>query len=135
MNLFFLDTSYIIALELKDDQYHQEALEHWQTIARYRPNLVTISYIFDEVITFFSSRQLHSKAIEIGNRLLYDSSVNFIEVDSRLFGQAYSYFKKHKDKTYSLTDCISFIVMQQLEVSSALTFDKHFLQAGFQKLP
>jgi len=45
------------------------------------------------------------------------------------------HFVKHKDKSYSLTDCASFLVMKQFRIRKALTFDKHFIQAGFEKMP
>ncbi len=135
MNSFFLDTSYIIALELKSDQYHNDAKQHWQSIISIKPKLVTTSYIFDEIVTFFNSRNFHAKAVEIGQRILYDSNLQFIQVDEYRFNRAWEYFKQHNDKSYSLTDCISFIVMKQLGISIALTFDNHFIQAGFQKLP
>lgn len=41
----------------------------------------------------------------------------------------------HKDKSYSFTDCLSFLVMERLGIQQVLTFDKHFIQAGFKVLP
>jgi predicted nucleic acid-binding protein len=58
-----------------------------------------------------------------------------IEIDQTLFNQGWEYFQKHKDKSYSFTDCLSFIVMQEREIVTALTLDNHFYQAGFQILP
>ena len=37
-------------------------------------------------------------------------------------------------KAWGLVDCISFIVMREAGVNQALTFDQHFVQAGFQAL-
>ena len=135
MSVLFVDTSYLIALEAGDDQYHQAAFQHWQALLESLPGLVTTSYVFDEVITFFNSRSHHSKAIEIGNRLLESPSVDLIHVDIPLFNQGWQYFKRYADKPYSLTDCISFVVMEKRRLSTALTFDRHFIQAGFEKLP
>jgi predicted nucleic acid-binding protein len=58
-----------------------------------------------------------------------------LQVDEALFAEGWQYFQQHSDKSYSLTDCISFIVMQRLSIPVALTFDRHFSQAGLQKVP
>jgi hypothetical protein len=134
-NLYFLDTSYIIALEIKNEDFHQQVLQHWLTLAKSKPFLMTTTYIFDEVVTFFNSRNLHYKAVEIGNRLLESPDIELIEIDKELFNQGWHYFQKYKDKSYSLTDCLSFIVMENQNIFTALTLDKHFRQAGFEVLP
>lgn len=86
-------------------------------------------------MTYFNSRNFHSKAVEIGNRLLTSSSVEFIQVEETLFSEGWELFQSRSDKSYSLTDCISFVTMKRLGISTALTFDAHFVQAGFSKLP
>ncbi|AOY82046.1 PIN domain-containing protein [Moorena producens JHB] len=135
MNCLFLDTSYMIALELADDQNHQITLNHWQNLDKTNLKLVTTSYVFDELVTFLNSRYLHSKAVEIGKRLLTSSVVDLIQVNEVLFLEGWDYFQKYQDKSYSLTDCLSFVVMNKLKINVALTFDQHFVQAGFIKLP
>jgi len=135
MTPLFLDTSYIIALEAVDDQHHEDSYKHWQSLITSLPPVVTTSYVFDEIVTFFNSRNQHTKAVEVGNRLMSSPSIQFINVDEALFYKAWRYFKQHTDKSYSLTDCISFLIMGRLGIKKALTFDKHFAQAGFKKLP
>ena len=135
MRKIFLDTGYLIALEAVDDQHHQLALTSWQNLSRALPQLVTTSYVFDEVVTFFNSRNRHAKAVEIGNLLLASSSVKLVHINEHLFHEAWRYFIQHSDKSYSLTDCASFVVMKRLRVQTALTFDQHFVQAGFQRKP
>ena len=100
MNALFLDTGYLIALETTDDQHHAEALSHWQTLASLLPPLVTTSYVFSEIVTFFNSRNLHAKAVEVGIRLLSSPSVHLIQVDEALFRAGWEYFKQHADKSY-----------------------------------
>ena len=56
MNAVFVDTGYLFALEITNDQHHQAARQHWQGIVAALPRLVTTSYVFDEVVTFFNSR-------------------------------------------------------------------------------
>lgn len=135
MTPLFFDTSFIIALETADDQNHEVALKHWQNLITSLPTLTTTSYVLDEVVTFFNSRNQHAKAVEIGSRLMNSPSVQFIHVDEALFNEAWRYFKKHEDKSYSLTDCISFIIMECLKIQTSLTFDRHFVQAELKKLP
>lgn len=135
MRVVFIDTSYLLALELANDQNHQAAQRHWQKVVASLPTLVTTSYVFDEVVTYFNSRNYHAKAVQVGNNLLLSAFVQFTHVDETLFETAWNYFQQNQDKQYSLTDCISFIVMQQRRIKVAFTFDKHFVQAGFQKQP
>ena len=135
MSKVFLDTSYLLALELTRDQNHLAADQHWQSIVQHLPPLVTTSYVFNEVVTYFNSRRQHEKAIRVRGSLLLSPSVEFIHVDQSLFYQGWDYFQLHQDKDYSLADCISFIVMRQVGAETALTFDGHFTKAGFTKVP
>lgn len=135
MSKVFLDTSYLLALELTKDQNHLAARQHWQSIIQTGPSFVTTSYVFDEVATYFNNRGYHAKAVQVGNNLLHSPSVHFIHVDKSLFYEGWEYFQRHQDKGYSLTDCISFIGMRKLTVDIAFTFDHHFVQAGFKMEP
>ena len=132
MSLYFVDTSYLLALELSNDQSHQLAQRHWAQLITTNPQLVTTSYIFDEVVTYLNSRGHHQKAVEVGSMMLKSPSVQFIHVDESLLMAGWLYFQQHHDKRYSLTDCISFVIMKQQNILTALTFDHHFEQAGFQ---
>ena len=135
MKPLFLDTGYLIGLETSNDQHHQAAVEHWNRLARNLPHLVTSSYVFDEVVTIFANRNLHAKGIEVGQNLLDSPFVELVHVDEELFYEAWRYYQKHSDKSYSLTDCVSFVLMTKLGIEAALTFDTHFVQAGFKRLP
>ncbi|SFE35342.1 type II toxin-antitoxin system VapC family toxin [Nitrosomonas sp. Nm166] len=113
MTPVFIDTSYLLALELANDQHHGVALEHWKQVIKSPLQLVTTSYVFDEVVTFFNCRGYHTKAIEIGNRLLHSPSVNMTHIDEALFYEGWLCFQQNQDKDYSLTVCISFVVMRR----------------------
>ena len=85
MKPLFIDDGYLIALEASDDQNHDSAQRHWRGLLQSLPPLVTTSYVFDEVVTFFNSRKRNAKAVEIGNSLLRSSAVEFVHVDEALF--------------------------------------------------
>ncbi len=97
--------------------------------------MVTSSAILEEVATFLNSRNKHSLAVRVGNYLLESPAIDVVHIDAVLFSAGWNYFVQHQDKQYSLTDCFSFLVMQQRDLWQALTFDKHFQQAGFEILP
>lgn len=131
MKKFFLDTSYLLALELANDQDHKLVSEHWQRVRASPLHLVTTSFVFDEVVTFFNSRGHHEKAVRVGAILLQSPSVELTYVDEHAFERGWLYLQQHQDKRYSLTDCISFNVMTELEITTAFSRDHHFEQAGF----
>jgi uncharacterized protein len=136
MTPLFIDTSYLIALEVADDQNHESAVSYWSDLMVPGSHaLVTHSYVLAEAVTYLNNLRLHSKAVELGNDLLRSRRTNLIHVNEELFYEAWDYFEKYKDKRYSLTDCVSFVLMKRIGIAEALTFDKHFVQAGFKKLP
>jgi predicted nucleic acid-binding protein len=59
----FLDTGYVLALELANDQYHPAAQRHWARVTTTLPLLITTSYVFDEVVTYFNRIGHHAKAV------------------------------------------------------------------------
>jgi uncharacterized protein len=135
MSVTFLDTGYILALELKTDQHHAAAQQHWQGVRSAVPRIVTTTYVFDEVVTYFNSRGHHAKAVQVGHNLLRSPSVEMVHVDMALFHEGWVYFQRYHDKQFSLTDCISFVVMHQRGITTAFAFDNHFRQAGFATQP
>jgi predicted nucleic acid-binding protein len=136
MKTVFLDASYVIALELANDQNHHSAVQHWKdSDAAGLPQLVTTSYVFNEVVTYLNSRGLHTKAVDVGEYLVHSPLVRMTQVDEKLFERAWEFFMQHRDKRYSLSDCAAFIVMRDSGLTTAFTFDHHFRQAGFQTQP
>jgi uncharacterized protein len=128
---FFLDTAYAQALLNSRDQYHVQATglfphvrqaETWTTEAV----LVEIGNALSAI-----NRQAASTYI----RACYqEARVHVVPVNTSLFQRGLSLYEQRRDKAWGLTDCISFIVMQDHGLNDALTADKHFEQAGFQIL-
>ncbi|MEM6326100.1 MAG: type II toxin-antitoxin system VapC family toxin [Bacteroidota bacterium] len=132
--MVFLDTGFLIALADASDQHHRAAVAYW-TEARPLPKILTTSFVLDEVATFLNSRGFHAKAIDVVDRLQASPRVQIVHPDEDLFGAAWEYFRSRPDKRYSLTDCLSFIVMSAEGLQDALAFDAHFEQAGFVRHP
>jgi predicted nucleic acid-binding protein len=130
----FIDTGYLIAIEMVADQHHSMAIGSWRQILRNPPQLVTTSFVLSELITFFTSRGRHAKAVDVAENLRTSSAVRLVHVDEDLFEAGFEYLKRRSDKRFSLTDCISFVLMNRLGIQQALAFDVHFEQAGFTRL-
>ena len=63
-----------------------------------------------------------------------DPDTTVIPAEQAMFERALELFAKRPDKEWSLTDCTSFVVMQEQGLTEALTSDHHFEQAGFSAL-
>jgi predicted nucleic acid-binding protein len=135
MEPVFLDTSFIIALEDADDQNHDRAITFWKGFRKHPRKVITTTYIFDETVTFLKNRMGFAKSAEVGNRLLESSLVEVVHISPDDFDQGWKMFLKFKDKGFSFTDCLSFLVMERKKVKKALAFDEHFQQIGFGLLP
>jgi predicted nucleic acid-binding protein len=133
MSPFFLDASFAIAARLRRDQHHGDVARLWARKDRVR--LTTTSFVLDEVATYLNARGKHATAAQIGDMLMTSSFVDFVHVDAELFQLGWKYFVRSSDKRFSLTDCISFVLMEQRGLRQALTLDRHFAQAGFEVLP
>lgn len=127
----FADTWFFVALINKRDQYHQKALELSEEYENYP--LITTDAVFLEVGNALSNNY-KNEAVELIESFLESDDVEVIRLNPDLFNEALSLYKKHQDKSWGLVDCISFVVMKRYEVTQALTFDRHFIQAGFQAL-
>ena len=122
----FVDTGYLLALERRTDENHRRALVHWRSLrGRGLPRLLTTTSVFDEVITYLNSHGLHASAVKTGKRLLGSPSVELVRVGDGLFRAAFDLLEDRPDKRYSLTDCVSFVLMRERGISLALSFDRH----------
>ena len=127
----FADTWFFVALINKRDQYHQKALELSEEYENYP--LITTDAVFLEVGNALSNNY-KNEAVELMESFLESDDFEVIRLNPDLFDEALSLYKKHQDKSWGLVDCISFVVIKRYEVTQALTFDRHFIQAGFQAL-
>ncbi len=129
--MVFFDTSAAVALFLEKDRNHEEAKTLVQKAIQKRQILLITDYIFDETITTMLARAGHSDAVKAGRFLLVSSIVKIIYLDTELKLRAWEYFKRHKDKNFSFTDCTSFVLMKEMGLRHYIAFDEHFSQVGF----
>jgi predicted nucleic acid-binding protein len=128
----FLDTSYVLALLNEEDEHHREADLVWPFVRAATEVWVTEPVLMEVGNALGAQRRLRAAAFI---HECYDHrNIRVVSVDTRLFEAGLSLYQRRPDKTWGLTDCISFIVMGEQGVTEALTADRHFVQAGFRAL-
>jgi hypothetical protein len=131
MNAVFADTAYYLALFNPSDELHSAALS---AIDRISDAVVTTAWVLTEFADAMCRVRHRTLAAQFIRDLENDSRVKIIGASEALFSQGFELFCSRRDKDWSLTDCISFVVMEQQSVREALTADRHFEQAGFSIL-
>ena len=130
MSAMFADTSYWIALVLAAEQYHPRALVAGAERRRHRNHSLGLG----RTGAALARASLRHLFLAILDQIEADPAVHVVAVDDGLFRAGVEFFRRRPDKDWSLTDCISFVVMQREGVTEALTADHHFEQAGFVAL-
>lgn len=130
----FLDTAYINALINTRDQWHERAVRWEHKLAAERRKLLTTEFILIEIGDSLASVKHRTEATLTISRLISSSFVEIIPATSQLFNEGFNVYRQRQDKVWGLTDCTSFVVMQEHQLSEALTTDDDFIQAGFRAL-
>ena len=131
MTACFGDTSYFLAMLIPTDVNHAAARRWGQ---RNRRPIITTEYVIVEVGNFLSpspTRHLFSPFLQTLRSI---RRLKLIPASSDLLERGARVYQDRRDKSWSLTDCISFEVMLDNGLTDALTADHHFEQSGFVAL-
>jgi predicted nucleic acid-binding protein len=128
MRRVFADTHYYLALVNSDDDRHMSAVEFSES---FDGAFVTTNWVLTELADALSEPPNRSLFLEMIEDLRVDPAVEVVPFSEELFRQGIDLYRERPDKSWSLTDCVSFVVMQKQGVPEALTRDHHFEQAGF----
>ncbi len=130
----FLDASFAIALAAPRDAHHERANALALRIRADRTPVVTTRAILLEIGNALGKQRHRSAAVTLLDAIERDPSISIVPLTEELFQQARELYRRHGDKEWGLTDCVSFVVMRQRGITAALTADDHFRQAGFHAL-
>lgn len=130
MKTVFADT-YYIALLSPQDSTHARAVE---LTALLQPAVVTTAWVLTELAAAMSEPTKRARFLLLLDDLVSSDEVKIIPPSPELFAAGIDLFGQRPDKGWSLTDCISFLVMQEEGLTEAFTGDHHFEQAGFVAL-
>ncbi len=128
MKPVFADTSFYVALFSPSDVHHEKAVRLAREIRR--PVVVT-EFVLLELANALARASSRKLFVDLLQKLRVAPNVKVIGISAELFEGGFTLYAGRADKDWSMTDCVSFVVMKSEEITEALTADHHFEQAGF----
>jgi predicted nucleic acid-binding protein len=126
-----LDTSGLLCCFDADEARHNDAVRYYEG-ANVR---LTHNYVLAEFVALAQARRLpRTEALAFAADVVSDSDVTVVWIGPTIHEEAMRLLQSQTDKSYSLCDAVSFVVMRERGVLEALTTDRHFDQAGFRRL-
>ncbi len=135
MREIFADSSLYIALLNLRDSFSSLALRSIQDLQEEEGiRFITTVWVLMEVGDAFCGTPLRSACHRLINEVMVDPDTEVVVATEPWFPRGLRLYGHRPDKSWSLTDCISFEIMSARGITEALTGDHHFEQAGFQCL-
>lgn len=129
-----LDTSFIVALENHDDPHHARAKQLDGELAAQGAILLRHWGILLEIGDGYARIGRRAKGVELLDKLVHEEGYWIAPLTEEIVDRAAALFCSRSDKEWGMTDCLSFVLMQQEGLTEALSADVHFRQAGFTPL-
>ncbi len=129
--MVFADAFYWLALANANDAAHGRATPF---ALEYLGALLTTEWILVEVCDGLASPRYRSLVQQLRANWRNDDELIVVAASHDWFERGLDLYCSRPDKSWSLTDCISFVVMQETGIHDAITVDHHFAQAGFVPL-
>ena len=131
MRTAFGDSFYFLALLSEADESHERAAAF---AADFDGRILTTDWVLAELLDALAQPRMRQRCAAFIARLRLRADVIIVRASSRWFDRGFELYTRRRDKAWSLTDCISFVVMTDRRVREALTGDRHFEQAGLVAL-
>ena len=93
---------------------------------------MTTEGVLWEWLNAFSDASVRAVAAEGYRRAHAVARIEVVPFQPELIDSAVQRYRTRPDKNWSLTDCLSFVVMERRQLTEALTTDRHFEQAGMK---
>jgi hypothetical protein len=129
-----LDTSFVLALENRDDPHHNRAKSLAREIAADGSTIVLHWGVLLEIGDGYARTARRAKAVDLFERFQNERGYVLSPITDALFEEALVLYRSRPDKEWGLTDCVSSALMKRDGITDALTADVHFRQAGFAAL-
>jgi predicted nucleic acid-binding protein len=130
----FLDTAFVLALSSSSDRFHETAKKLSRRVEEKHVHIVTTRAVLIEIGDAMAKQPFRRASVTALRALELAKDLEIVPISEQLYAQAFQLYTARPDKEWGLTDCISFVVMQEMDLTEALTTDRHFEQAGFKSL-
>ncbi|MGA2400254.1 MAG: PIN domain-containing protein [Syntrophobacteraceae bacterium] len=128
--IVFADTSALFALLVRDDYMHVRARVNFEHFVENNTLLLTSSYVLIETLTLLQRRVTLEAVWDFNRKIM--PILDVVWVDERWHTQAMQRLHVEGSRSVSLTDCLSFEIMDVREITTAFTFDNNFTERGFE---
>lgn len=129
-----MDTVAWLALINTSDELHESARHTMEQLRAQRARLTTTEFVLLEVADALCASSIRERTIQFLDGLRRLPVLTIIPMSEELRAAGWELYRQRKDKSWGLTDCISFVVMAERQLMLAFSSDYHFSQAGFTKL-
>lgn len=131
MNGVFAHTGYWIALFNPRDQLHAKAVTASQVLQGRQ--IVTSQMVLTEFLNHYAAlgQPFRQRAVQVVRSFQSNVDVEIVPQTDGQFAAALTLYAQRPDKEWGITDCASFLIMQERGIVEALAHDDHFQQAGF----
>ncbi|MBI4374026.1 MAG: PIN domain-containing protein [Deltaproteobacteria bacterium] len=133
MKNLFIDTGAFYARYVARDQYHPDALALWKKVYDEKIGCVTSNFVLVELISLLIYRFGNKAALQAAREIYTSHAIQIISINLELELKALDWLEKFSDQNFSMTDAVSFALMEEKKLKTAFTFDHHFEIAGFEK--
>jgi predicted nucleic acid-binding protein len=133
----FVDTSAWVALENRDDSYHDKAIDFWTELRGGRTpfrQILTSNYIMDEAMTLLGRRLGKGAAAGFWRKMQATKQVSILRVSEDIELKGFHLFLRGPHDL-SFTDGTSFALMREEAIDTCFAFHHHFVDMGFAVVP
>lgn len=132
----FVDTSGWLAAVSVSQSRHVEAAATYARLVNGGTRLVTCNLVVAEMHTLIVRGRDAAAGVRFLDHLYMDPAHEVLFVDRDLEARAIDrWLRPFREHRFSLADAVSFELMRQERIQTALALDQHFKVAGFNTVP
>ena len=132
--VFFVDSSAFLALVNARDLFHKDAVRIKGRVDKLGYDWLTSNLVIHEVTALLTRKISRQSAFKFGDGIFAAGEGKIVWSDVEIERRAWGIYRHSRDATLSLVDCVSFVIMEEFGVRHAFSFDKHFVERGFQMI-